>query len=123
MPQRSRESWNKRPNERSRHIPSIRSPNKTETPSFPALDITFSAQTIADNNSGWSCVQMPGSAEVFGTGKAVKVERTVNGHKYAASMLPVGGGAHMMPIRAALRNTLGKGLGDVVNVHLSARTA
>lgn len=95
----------------------------TDTPSFPALDITFSAQIIADNNSGWLCVQMPGSAEAFGTGKAVKVEGTVNGHEYAASMLPVGGGTHMMPIRAALRKTLGKGLGDVVDVHLSVRTA
>lgn len=95
----------------------------TDTPNFPALDITFSAQIIADNNSGWLCVQMPGSVEAFGTGKAVKVESTVNGHEYAASMLPVGGGTHMMPIRAALRKTLGKGLGDVVDVHLSARTA
>ena len=95
----------------------------TDTPSVPALDITFSAQIIADNNSGWLCVQMPGSAEAFGTGKAVKVEGTVNGHEYAASMLPVGGGTHMMPIRATLRKTLGKGLGDVVHVHLSARTA
>ncbi len=95
----------------------------TDPSYFPALDMTFSAQIIADNNSGWLCVQMPGSAEVFGTGKAVKVEGTVNGHKYAASMLPVGGGTHMMPIRAALRKTLGKGLGDVVEVHLTARTA
>ncbi|WP_366484852.1 DUF1905 domain-containing protein [uncultured Arthrobacter sp.] len=38
-------------------------------------------------------------------------------------MLPVCGGTHMMPIRAALRKTLGKGLGDVVHVHLSVRTA
>ena len=29
----------------------------------------------------------------------------------------------MMPIRAASRKTLGKGLGDVVDVHLSVRTA
>ncbi len=95
----------------------------TDTPSFPALDIAFAAPIIADNNSGWLCVQMPGSAEVFGTGKAVKVEGTVNGHEYTASMLPVGGGTHMMPIRTALRKTLGKGLGDVVEVHLTARTA
>ncbi len=28
----------------------------TETPNFPALDITFSAPLIADTNSGWLCV-------------------------------------------------------------------
>lgn len=66
---------------------------------------------------------MPGSAETFGTGKAVKVEGTVDGHAYAASILPVGGGTHMMPIRAALRKILAKGLGDAVEVHLFMRTA
>lgn len=38
-------------------------------------------------------------------------------------MLPVGGGIHTMPIRSALRKTLGKGLGVAVDVHLSVRTA
>jgi len=78
----------------------------------------FAAPIIADSNSGWLCVQMPGSATYFGTGKAVKVEGTVDGHEYAATMLPVGDGVHMMPLRAAFRKILGKGLGDQVNVHL-----
>lgn len=42
---------------------------------------------------------------------------------FPASMLPVGGGTHLMPIRPALRKTLGKGHGDAVDVHLSVRTA
>jgi hypothetical protein len=53
----------------------------------------------------------------------VKVEGTVDGHPYAASMLPVGDGVHMMPLRAAFRKTIGKGLGDHVEVRLTARTA
>ncbi|MBF4461053.1 MULTISPECIES: DUF1905 domain-containing protein [unclassified Rathayibacter] len=78
----------------------------------------FSAPIIADSNSGWLSVHMPGSADYFGTGKAVKVEGTVDGHPYAATMLPVGGGVHMMPLRAAFRKVLGKGLGDQVDVQL-----
>lgn len=95
----------------------------TQGDNIGAIDTTFSAEIIADSNSGWLCVQMPGSAEFFGTGKAVKVEGTVDGHPYAASMLPVGDGVHMMPLRAAFRKTIGKGLGDHVEVHLTARTA
>lgn len=64
--------------------------NKTTRP----IDATFRANVIADSNSGWPCVQMPDSAEFFGTGKCVKVGGTVDGHDYEATMLPVGGGTH-----------------------------
>lgn len=87
------------------------------------VDVTFTAEVIPDSNSGWPCVQMPGSAAFFGTGKAVKVGGTVDGHSYEASMLPVGGGTHMMPLRAPFRKTIGKGLGDEVTVHLTRRFA
>lgn len=85
------------------------------------IDTTFTATIIADSNSGWPCVQMPGSGEFFGTGKAVKVGGTVDGHDYEASMLPVGGGTHMMPLRAAFRKVLKKEIGDEVTVHLTRR--
>ncbi|WP_167136610.1 DUF1905 domain-containing protein [Diaminobutyricimonas sp. TR449] len=87
------------------------------------IDVTFTAQIIADSNSGWLCVQMPDSAEFFGTGRSVKVSGTVDGHDYAATMLPVGGGTHMLALRAAFRNVLGKGLGDEVTVRLMSRSA
>lgn len=84
--------------------------NKTTRP----IDATFRANVIADSNSGWPCVQMPDSAEFFGTGKCVKVGGTVDGHDYEATMLP---------LRAAFRKVLGKGLGDDVPVHLTRRFA
>ncbi len=87
------------------------------------IDATFTAEVIADSNSGWPCVQMPDSAEFFGTGKSVKVAGTVDGHAYEATMLPVGGGVHMMPLRAAFRKTIQKGVGDEVTVCLTRRLA
>ncbi|TMR89042.1 DUF1905 domain-containing protein [Nonomuraea basaltis] len=85
------------------------------------IDATFTASIVPDSNSGWPCVQMPGSADFFGTGKAVKVAGTVDGHAYEATMLPVGGGTHMMPLRAPFRKIIGKGVGDEVTVHLTHR--
>ena len=85
------------------------------------IDATFRANVFADANSGWPCVQMPDSAEFFGTGKFVKVGGTVDGHDYEATMLPVGGGTHMLPLRAAFRKVLRKGVGDDVTVHLTRR--
>lgn len=85
------------------------------------INVTFAATVIADSNSGWLCVQMPDSAEFFGTGKAVKIGGTVDGYDYEATMLPVGGGTHMMPLRAPFRKVLKKGLGEDVKVHLTHR--
>ncbi|WP_072688968.1 DUF1905 domain-containing protein [Rhodococcus marinonascens] len=87
------------------------------------IDAKFPATLIADERSGWPCVQMPGSAEFFGTGKAVKVAGTVDGHDYEATMLPTGGGVHMMPLRAAFRKILKKDVGDEVTIHLTRRVS
>ncbi|MHA7224374.1 DUF1905 domain-containing protein [Arthrobacter sp. RHLT1-20] len=91
--------------------------------STQAIDTTFRPNIVADANSGWPCVQMPDSAEFFGTGKSVKIGGTVDGHDYEATMLPVGGGTHMMPLRAAFRKVLEKDVGDEVTVHLTRRFA
>jgi hypothetical protein len=88
-----------------------------------SIDIIFRAMVIADTNSGWPCVQMPESAEFFGTGRSVKVGGTVDGHGYEATMLPVGSGTHMMPLRAVFRKVLKKDIGDEVTVHLTHRFA
>lgn len=95
----------------------------TTTPGGPdqRLDVTFMARIISDSNSGWPCVQMPDSADFFGTGKAVKIGGVVDGHPYEATMLPVGGGIHMMPLRAAFRKLLAKTVGENVTVHLTDR--
>lgn len=94
----------------------------TNAGGFPQeIDTKFTAEVVPDKNSGWPCVRMPGSAEFFGTGKSVKVSGTVDGHDYEASMLPIGEGMHMMPLRAPFRKTIQKDLGDEVTVHLTRR--
>jgi hypothetical protein len=99
--------------------PALANTPKTAQP----IDVTFSAEVIADSNSGWLCVQLPGSAQILGTGQSVKVVGTIDGHDYEATMLPVGGGTHMLPLRAGLRKVLNKGLGDEVVVQLTGRLA
>ena len=92
------------------------------TEQFPQpIDVRLDATMTKDDTSGWTCVLTPGSAERFGTGKAIKVAGTHDGHPIEATMLPTGGGTHMMPVMAALRKTLGKGVGDAVSVHLTER--
>ncbi|CAM5787924.1 DUF1905 domain-containing protein [Cellulomonas persica] len=86
------------------------------------VDLTFTAPigvTVKDDL--WSCVEVPGSAELFGTGKAVKVVATVDGEPVTAGLMPTGSGGHMLSISAKLRKKLGKDLGDDVTVHLTER--
>ena len=85
------------------------------------IDTTFTGSIIKENNSGWNCVVMPGSGDFFGTRKPVKIAGTVDGHPFQATLLPMGDGTHMVPLKAALRKTLGKTLGEEVTVHLQQR--
>jgi len=86
------------------------------------IDITFTAPIIRDEaKGGWTIVQMPRSGELFGTRKPVKVAGTIDGNPFAATMLPMGDGTHLVPIKAALRKTLGKETGADVTVRLERR--
>jgi hypothetical protein len=86
------------------------------------LDHTFSAPIGVDvKGEVWSCVELPGSKEFFGTGKSVKVEGTVDGLPLTSAFMPTGTGGHMVSISAKLRKSLGKELGDTVEIHLSKR--
>lgn len=70
----------------------------------------------------WSCVEMPGSAEFFGTGKSVKVDATVDTVQLTkVGLMPTGTGGHMLSISAKLRKQLGKEIGDEVTVQLHQR--
>lgn len=70
----------------------------------------------------WSCVEMPGSAEFFGTGKSVKVDATVDGIALkSVGLMPTGTGGHMLSLSAKLRKQLGKEIGDSVTVRLERR--
>lgn len=70
---------------------------------------------------GWTILLWPGSGELFGTNKPIKVAGTMDGHDFQATLLPMGGGTHMVPIKAALRKVVGKSAGDQVTVHVKQR--
>ena len=90
---------------------------------FPQpLDHSFSAPIGVDvKGELWSCVEMPGSAAFFGTGRSVKVTGTVDTEPIASALMPTGTGGHMLSVSAKLRKRLGKELGDTVTVRLTSR--
>lgn len=86
------------------------------------IGFTFTAPIgVSIKGDLWSCVEVPGSAELFGTGKAVKVVATVDDEPVTAGLMPTGSGGHMLSISAKLRRKLGKDLGDSVTVRLAER--
>jgi hypothetical protein len=87
------------------------------------LEHTFTAPIGVDvKGDVWSCVEMPGSAEFFGTGKTVRVDATVDGVEVPnVGLMPTGTGGHMLSVSAKLRKRLGKEIGDAVEVHLTRR--
>ena len=88
---------------------------------FQQVDVAMHATITADANSGWACIVVPNPQQQFGTGKAVKIRGTIDGHELEATMLPIGGGEHMVPIKGAVRKAIGKDLGDSVRLQITGR--
>jgi hypothetical protein len=87
------------------------------------LDHTFTA-TIGVDVKGeiWECVEMPGSAEFFGTKRSVRVDATVDDVEMDnVGMMVTGRGGHMISLNAGIRKRLAKGIGDEVTVRLRRR--
>jgi hypothetical protein len=94
-------------------------PVVTSTPQ--PLDLVFTAP-IEKDGAFPTYVTVPGSADALGTRRAVKVAGTIDGHEFAATLMPSGTGPHWLPLRAALCTATGKSrAGEQVTVALRER--
>lgn len=96
---------------------------KTTNPKPNPLNHTFTAPIgVTVKGKVWSCVEMPGSAEFFGTKRSVRVDAEVDGVSLPnIGLMVTGTGGHMISLAAKLRRQLGKDIGDIVTVRLLRR--
>ncbi|WP_407319841.1 DUF1905 domain-containing protein [Isoptericola halotolerans] len=88
-----------------------------------AEQLTFETTIGVDvKGDTWSCVEIPDSAEFFGTGKTVKVDATVDDVELEnVGAMVTGTGGHMVSLNAKVRKRLGKDIGDSVKVTITKR--
>jgi hypothetical protein len=85
------------------------------------LDHAFTAPLEKDGAFP-TYVTVPGSAELLGTRRAVRVAGTIDGQPFTATLMPSGQGPHWLPVRAALCRAIGRDqAGAEVSLHLSER--
>jgi hypothetical protein len=85
------------------------------------LEAEFTAP-IEKDGAYATYLTVPGSAELLGTRRPVKVAGTIDGHEFTATLMPSGNGPHWLPLRAAICGAIGKSrAGQEVHVRLTER--
>jgi Domain of unknown function (DUF1905) len=82
----------------------------------------FDAQLQKGDNPGaWTCVVIDDVPKLFGTRGLVKIRGSIDGEQFVGALMAQGDGTHRLPVKAALRKTIGKEAGDTVHVCIEQR--
>ncbi|HYG14466.1 MAG TPA: YdeI/OmpD-associated family protein [Bacteroidia bacterium] len=85
--------------------------------------ITFDALLVPAGDGGGVYAEIPFSVEeVYGIKGQLKVKATIDGVPYRGSLANMGGGCHVLGVLKAIREKIGKQVGDTVHITLERDT-